>query len=78
VSGKTHGDHKPLEQILRREDIICKSLLDAASPMFNTPISFTNFTPQVLSTMYTNVSRWGTPAATLLLAWDQTTGPPAW
>lgn len=31
---------------------------------------FTNFTPQVLSAMRTNVSRWGIPAVTLLLAWD--------
>lgn len=38
--------------------------------MFNTPISFSSFTPQVLATMFTNVSRWGTQAATCVLAWD--------
>lgn len=59
-----------LEQILRREDLITKSLLDAAAPVFNPLSLFTNFTPQVLSSMRTNVARWGIPASTCLIAWD--------
>jgi hypothetical protein len=59
-----------LEQILRREDLILKALLDSAATVFNPLSLFTNFTPQVLSSMRTNVSRWGMPATTLMFSWD--------
>lgn len=59
-----------LEAILRREDIITRALLVRGAASFNDLVLFTNFTPAVLSTMRTQVNRWGTPAATLTIAWD--------
>lgn len=59
-----------LEAILRREDLITRALLVRGATSFNDLVLFTNFTPAVLSTMRTQVNRWGTPAATLTIAWD--------
>lgn len=59
-----------LEAILRREDQITRSLLNNASTVFNDLVLFTTFNPSVLTTLRTQVNRWGTPAATMLIAFD--------
>lgn len=59
-----------LEAILRREDLITRALLTAASTTFNNLVLFTTFNPSVLTTLRTQVNRWGTPAATMVIAFD--------
>jgi hypothetical protein len=59
-----------LEAIMRREDLVTRSLMINASSAFNDLVLFTTFTPSVLSTMRTLVNRWGTPAATMVLSFD--------
>lgn len=59
-----------LEAILRREDLITRALLNRAATTFNDLVLFTTFNPSVLTTLRTQVNRWGTPAATMVIAWD--------
>lgn len=59
-----------LEATLRREDLISRALMVRGATAFNTLVLFTNFTPAVLQTLRGQVNRWGTPAATLTIAWD--------
>lgn len=59
-----------LEQILVREDRILRALLNRSITVFNDTVFYTTFNPTVFTTVRTQVNRWGTPAATMLLAWD--------
>lgn len=59
-----------LEAQLVREDKITKALLDRASTSFNDLVYYTSFNPTIATTIRTQVNRWGTPAATMLIAWD--------
>ena len=59
-----------LEAILRREDLISRRLLLRGATSFNDLVLFTSFTPSVLTTMRTQVNRWGNQAATLTIAFD--------
>ena len=59
-----------LEAVLVREDKITKALLDRSISAFNDPVFYTTFNPTVFTTIRTQVARWGTPPATMLLAWD--------
>lgn len=59
-----------LEAQLVREDKITKALLDRASTSFNDLVFYTSFNPTIATTIRTQVNRWGTPAATMLIAWD--------
>lgn len=59
-----------LEAILRREDMITRALMNRAATTFNDLVLFTTFNPSVLTTLRTQVNRWGTPAATMVIAWD--------
>lgn len=59
-----------LEAILRREDLITRALMVRGATAFNDLVLFTTFTPSVLTTLRTQVNRWGTPAATLTIAFD--------
>lgn len=59
-----------LEAILRREDLITRALMNRAATTFNDLVLFTTFNPSVLTTLRTQVNRWGTPAATMVIAYD--------
>jgi len=59
-----------LEVTMVREDRILKALFDRSITAFNDIVFYTTFNPTVFTTIRTQVSRWGTPAATMLLAWD--------
>lgn len=59
-----------LEAILRREDVLTRALLNRAATTFNDLVLFTTFNPSVLTTLRTQVNRWGTNAATMVIAWD--------
>jgi len=59
-----------LEAILRREDLITRALMLRGATAFNDLVLFTTFTPSVLTTLRTQVNRWGTPAATMTIAFD--------
>lgn len=59
-----------LEAILRREDLVVRALLNRAATVHNDLVLFTQFNPSVLTTLRTQVNRWGTPAATMVIAWD--------
>jgi len=59
-----------LEAILRREDLITRALMINATSTFNDLVLFSTFSPSVLTTLRTLVNRWGTPAATLVIAFD--------
>tara|TARA_R100001132_G_C3267859_1_gene90346 strand:+ start:848 stop:1969 length:1122 start_codon:yes stop_codon:yes gene_type:complete len=59
-----------LEAILRREDLITRALMTRAATTFNDLVLFTTFNPSVLTTLRTQVNRWGTPAATMVIAFD--------
>lgn len=59
-----------LEALLRREDLITRALLTRAATTFNDLVLFTTFNPSVLTTLRTQVNRWGTPAATMVIAFD--------
>lgn len=59
-----------LEALLRREDLITRALLTRAATTFNNLVLFTTFNPSVLTTLRTQVNRWGTPAATMVIAFD--------
>jgi len=59
-----------LEAILRREDLITRALMNRAATTFNDLVLFTTFNPSVLTTLRTQVNRWGTPAATMVIAFD--------
>lgn len=59
-----------LEAILVREDVITRALLNRAATTFNDLVLFTTFNPSVLTTLRTQINRWGTPAATMVISWD--------
>lgn len=59
-----------LEAIMVRQDRILRSLLLATAGVFNAPISFATFTPQVLTALRTQVASNGIPAAHLLFSFD--------
>lgn len=53
-----------------REDKITRTLSTRAAPVFNDIIYFGSFNPSVLTTMRTQVNRWGAPAANMLISFD--------
>lgn len=59
-----------LEAVMVREDRILKALFDRSITAFNDIVYYTTFNPTVFTTIRTQVSRWGTPAATMIMAWD--------
>jgi len=59
-----------LEAILVRDDNITRSLLNRSISAFNDVVYYTNFNPTVFTTTRTQVNRWGTPAQTMIHAWD--------
>jgi hypothetical protein len=69
-----------LEAIMVRQDRILRSLLLATSGIFNAPVSFATFTPQVLTSLRTQVAANGIPAAHMLFSfdiWDDMIADPA-
>ena len=69
-----------LEAIMVRQDRILRSLLLATAGVFNAPVSFATFTPQVLSALRTQILANGLPAAHLLFSfdiWDDMIADPA-
>lgn len=59
-----------LEAIMVRQDRILRTLFLATAGVFNAPISFANFTPQVLTALRTQVASNGIPAAHMLFSFD--------
>ncbi len=60
-----------LEQIMKREDLTLKTLLDQAVGVANDLIYFPVFTPTVFTRLRTSVLRWGIqPVTTSIIAWD--------
>ncbi len=59
-----------LEQILKQEDVTWLNLARSAAAAANDLFFFNTFTPSVFSQMQIQVSRWGIPAVTSLLAFD--------
>jgi hypothetical protein len=59
-----------LEQIMVREDLILKTMLDQSIKVYNDVISFSTFNPQVFTLLRTAVRSTGNPAATMLMAFD--------
>ena len=59
-----------LEAIMVRQDRILRNLMLATAGSFNAPISFANFTPQVLTALRTQVMSSGNRAAHMLLSFD--------
>jgi hypothetical protein len=59
-----------LEQLMVKEDLVLKSLLDAAAPSYNNLIGFSTFTPAVFAEARTQIQQWGNPCATGILAID--------
>ncbi len=59
-----------LEAIMVRQDRILRALLLATSGVFNAPVSFATFTPQVLTALRTQVASNGIPAAHMLFSFD--------
>lgn len=59
-----------LEQILKQEDVTWLNLARNAAAAANDLFFFNTFTPSVFSQMQIQVSRWGIPAVTSLLAFD--------
>jgi len=59
-----------LEAVMVRQDRILRSLLLATAGVFNAPVSFATFTPQVLTALRTQVLSNGIPAAHLLFSFD--------
>lgn len=59
-----------LEAILRREDLITRALMNRAATVFNDLVLFTTFNPSVLTTLRTQINRWGTPASTMVISFD--------
>jgi len=59
-----------LEQIMVREDLVWKRLADVAASTTNDMFYFNTFTPSVFSAMRTEVSRWGIPCTTAIIAFD--------
>lgn len=69
-----------LEAIMVRQDRILRSLLLATAGVFNAPVSFATFTPQVLSALRTQIVANGIPAAHVLMSfdiWDDLIADPA-
>jgi hypothetical protein len=59
-----------LEALMVRQDRILRSLLLATSGVFNAPVSFATFTPQVMTALRTQVASNGIPAAHMLFSFD--------
>lgn len=59
-----------LEATMVQEDRLWKKLADEASIIRNTLQYFTTFTPQVFSRIRSQVSRWGIPVPTCMIAYD--------
>jgi len=59
-----------LEAILVKEDRILRALFERSITAFNDLVFYTTFNPTVFSSIRTQVSRWGTPAQTMCIAWD--------
>lgn len=59
-----------LEAIMVRQDRILRSAMLATAGVFNAPISFSTFTPQVLTALRTQVASNGLPAAHMLFSFD--------
>lgn len=59
-----------LEALMVRQDRIARSLFLATAGVFNAPVSFATFTPQVLTALRTQVASNGIPAAHMLFSFD--------
>jgi hypothetical protein len=59
-----------LEAIMVRQDRILRNLFLRTSGVFNAPVSFATFTPQVLTALRTQVVSNGIPAAHMLFSFD--------
>jgi hypothetical protein len=59
-----------LEQIMVHEDQVWKRLADAAAGTVNDLVYFNTFTPATFASMRTQISRWGIPVTTALIAFD--------
>jgi hypothetical protein len=59
-----------LEAVMVRQDRILRNLFLATAGVFNAPISFATFTPQVLTALRTQVASNGIPAAHMLFSFD--------
>lgn len=59
-----------LEAIMVRQDRILRSMFLSTEGVFNLPIAFATFTPQVLSALRTQVASNGIPAAHMLFSFD--------
>ena len=69
-----------LEAIMVRQDRILRNLLLSTAGVFNAPVSFATFTPQVLTALRTQVASNGIPAAHMLFSfdiWDDMIADPA-
>lgn len=59
-----------LEQMMVKEDLVLKSLMDIAAPAYNDVIGYTTFSPTVFAQARTQIQQWGNPCATAVIAWD--------
>lgn len=59
-----------LEATMVAEDRLWKKMADQAAVIRNTLQYFPSFTPQILSRLRTQVSNWGIPAPTAIIAYD--------
>lgn len=59
-----------LENIMVAEDKLTKLLLDRAAPVVNNIIFFNSFTPQVFTSLRTQIISWNIPCPTALIAYD--------
>lgn len=59
-----------LEAIMVRQDRILRSLFLATAGIFNSPVSFATFSPQVLTALRTQVASNGIPATSMLFSFD--------
>jgi hypothetical protein len=59
-----------LEAIMVRQDKILRALALSTAGVFNAPVSFATFTPQVLTALRTQVAANGIPAAHMLFSFD--------
>ena len=63
--------HDGLEQIMKAEDVVAKTLWDATVGIANPLTFFNTFTPTVFTNLKTSIRRWGVhPVAAAVIAWD--------
>lgn len=59
-----------LEQMMVKEDLVLKSLLDQAAGSYNEQVGFTTFSPSVFAQARTQIQQWGNPCATAMISFD--------